>query len=93
MTAPKLWTAFTISDGREWSWSRLTCTVLLVASIVWGSYIVWFEKKIPDFTSVALLIGAIYGVNRVAEWKESQPPQPQQPPQPVQPTQNIDIRA
>ena len=55
----------------------------------------WHEKRIPDFTSVALLIGAIYGVNRVAEWQETKPAAPPQvevinPPSAPVPTQEMD---
>lgn len=90
MKRPALWTAFTDGEGEMWSWSRLLCTLILIVSLTWGTYIVWIEKKIPDFTSVALLIGAIYGVNRVAEWKETKPDTPE--PQPNQQTVNVDNR-
>lgn len=86
MKLPPVWTMFTDASDKSWSWSRVICTIIIAASLAWGSHIVYMEKKIPDFTSVALLIGAIYGISRGSEAYESnkipQPPVPPQPPQP-----------
>lgn len=88
---PPIWTAFTSTDNKSWSFARTSTGALLAASIAWGSYIVWYKMQIPDFTSVALLFGALYGINRGAEAYENRPQQPAQPPQPSQPVQTVTV--
>jgi hypothetical protein len=74
MKIPPLWSAFATTDNKSWSFARTSTGSLLAATIFWGTYIVWYEHKIPDFTSVALLFGAIYGINRGAEAYENRAP-------------------
>ncbi len=74
MKIPPLWTALSTTDNKSWSFARTSTGSLLAATIAWGSYIVYYEHKIPDFTSVALLFGAIYGINRGAEAYENRAP-------------------
>lgn len=76
MKIPPIWTALSTTDNKSWSFARTTTGSLLVATIAWGTYIVYYERKIPDFTSVALLFGAIYGINRGAEAYENKQPSP-----------------
>jgi len=76
MKIPPPWTALATTDNKSWSFARTSTGSLLAATIFWGTYIVWYEHKIPDFTSVALLFGAIYGINRGAEAYENRPPTP-----------------
>ncbi len=89
MKIPPIWTALSNTDNTSWSFARTSTGALLAATIFWGTYIVWYERKIPDFTSVALLFGAIYGVNRGAEAYENRPPAPT-PPQEIS-TQNVEV--
>jgi hypothetical protein len=68
---------FTGTDGKQLSFARVSSGALLLACIAWGSYVVYTEHKIPDFTSAALLFAASYGINRAAEGyenKDSAPP-------------------
>ncbi len=74
MKKPPLWTALANTDNTSWSFARTSTGSLLFATIIWGTFIVWYEHKIPDFTSVALLFGAIYGINRGAEAYENRAP-------------------
>ncbi len=67
MKAPDLYTVFTDTSNKSYSWSRVICTVLIIAAVIWGSLIVYWEHKIADFTTVAVLVGAIYGLNRAGE--------------------------
>ena len=78
MKMPPLFTMFTDAEGKSFSWARCTCSVMVGFAMAWGTSIVTLERKIPDFTSVALLIGAVYGVNRVGEafGKSQEPPPP-----------------
>jgi hypothetical protein len=71
---PPVWTLFTDSGGLALSWSRAICTAIVVAALAWGTFIVYLTRAIPDFTSVALLIGAVYGVNRIGEAFEKKGP-------------------
>jgi hypothetical protein len=80
MKSPPLFTVFTDSIGKSWSWARVTCTFMVVIAMAWGTYIVYLDKKIPDFTSVALLIGAVYGVNRIGEAFGDKPKTEKAPP-------------
>jgi hypothetical protein len=64
---PQFFTTFTDTNGENYSFARIACGALLGASIIWGSWIVYLKQSIPDFTSVALLFGAIYGLNRAGE--------------------------
>ena len=73
---PPLWTALSTTDNKSWSFARTSTGSLIAATIFWGTFIVWNEHKIPDFTSVALLFGAIYGINRGAEAYENRAPTP-----------------
>jgi len=64
---PRAWTVFTDEKGSTYSWARVTCSFMVLCAMMWGSYIVWTKQVIPDFTSFALLVGAVYGVNRLGE--------------------------
>ena len=89
MKTPPIWTALSTTDNKSWSFARTSSGTLLAATILWGTYIVWETQKIPDFTSVALLFGAIYGINRGAEAYENKPSAPAQAA--PQPTQNVEV--
>jgi hypothetical protein len=82
---PPLWTMFTDATNTAWSWSRVMCTIIIAAALAWGSHVVYHEKKIPDFSTVAILIGAIYGISRGSEAYENRFPKPPEPPQPPPP--------
>ena len=68
---PKLWTVFSDTTNQSYSWARVACSVLLVFIIIWGSWIVYYKSALPDFTTSALLFGAIYGLNRAGEVTQS----------------------
>jgi hypothetical protein len=76
MKMPKLYTVFTDEKGTTFSWSRVTCSVMVGFAMGWGTYIVIEKQAIPDFTSLALLIGAVYGVNRIGEAFGTDKPKP-----------------
>lgn len=78
MRAPKLFSIFTDEKGTTYSWARVTCSMMVCFAMGWGTYIVIKKESIPDFTSFALLIGAVYGVNRIGEafGDKNKPPEP-----------------
>ena len=77
---PQFWTLMTDQNGEAFSWSRGICSLIVVIAMLWGTYIVYHTRAIPDFTSVSLLIGAVYGVNRLGEAWERKPSAPPSPP-------------
>ena len=50
------------------SFGRVVGTVLIVFYLVWATYLTWETKKLVDIPSnLAMLIGALYGVNKLRE--------------------------
>lgn len=80
MRAPKLFSIFTDEKGTTYSWARVTCSIMVAFAMGWGTYIVAKKETIPDFTSFALLIGAVYGVNRIGEAFGDKTKTPEPPP-------------
>lgn len=89
MKAPALWTTFTDTKGQNYSFARMACAVLVASAVFWGTIIVLAKFAIPDFTSLAALILAVYGANRAAEAYENRPAAPPAPP--ILPTQTVNI--
>jgi len=67
MKPPPAWTVFTDGKGTTYSWARVICTIMVGFAMSWGTFVVIKKQSIPDFTGTALLIGAVYGVNRIGE--------------------------
>ncbi len=54
-------------DGKL-SFGRVMGTVLIVFYLIWATYLTWEMKKLVDIPpNLALLIGALYGVNKLRE--------------------------
>ena len=54
-------------DGKV-SFGRVVGTVLVFFYLVWATYLTWETKKLVDIPSnLAMLIGALYGANKLRE--------------------------
>ncbi|HLZ08810.1 MAG TPA: hypothetical protein VKT80_09505 [Chloroflexota bacterium] len=51
------------SDEGTPSFSRVATGILVVACVVWDSYLCFVNHALPDFSGQALLIGTPYGLN------------------------------
>ncbi len=52
-------------DKGQGSYTRLSGFILILAYVVWGSYLVYLKNTIPDIPLViAGLITAMYGINK-----------------------------
>jgi len=60
--AKAFWTGV-FSDAGTPSFSRVATAIMVVAAIVWISFIIYFKREIPDVGGVVLLIGTLYGIN------------------------------
>ncbi len=50
------------------SFGRVIGTVLVFFYLVWATYLTWETKKLIDIpTNLALLIGTLYGANKLRE--------------------------
>ena len=54
------------SDGSV-SFGRMSAGIVLLASLVWTSYIVWKRLEIPDLKSVALLVTSLYTGSKIGD--------------------------
>jgi len=55
-------------DTDKTSFSRFSGFVLILAYIVWASYIVYATKHIPDFPPwLGVTVMGLYGINRFAQ--------------------------
>ena len=57
--------AFSESDGTP-SFSRVATAVIVGFSMGWVTALVRVNHQLPDFGGLVLLIGALYGVNKVS---------------------------
>lgn len=60
--AKRFWTGV-FSDNDAPSFSRVATAFIVIASVIWISFIVYFKREIPDVGGVIFLIGTLYGVN------------------------------
>lgn len=60
--AKKFWIEVFSDDGMA-SFSRVATGVLILACVVWDSFLVFHNAALPDFSGQALLIGTPYGLN------------------------------
>jgi ABC-type uncharacterized transport system permease subunit len=56
---------FSESDGTP-SFSRVATAVIVAFAVGWVTALVRLNHQLPDFGGLVLLIGALYGVNKVA---------------------------
>jgi len=56
---------FSEADGTP-SFSRVATAVIVAFSMGWVTALVRVNHQLPDFGGLVLLIGALYGVNKVA---------------------------
>jgi hypothetical protein len=54
------------SDQGVGSFSNVATAVILAFSIYWVTYLVLKDGKLPDMSGLALFIGTLYGVKKVA---------------------------
>lgn len=62
------------------SFGRVGAFIALIASIVWVSWVVYQEKKIPELGGVALFIGTLYGLSKAGQVVQSFSGNQQEPP-------------
>jgi hypothetical protein len=63
---PPFWRGvFSEPDGTP-SFSRVATAVLVAFAMGWVTALVRMNHQLPDFGGLVLLIGALYGVNKVA---------------------------
>lgn len=60
--AKAFWIGVFSDDGTP-SFSRVATGLLILACIVWDSFLVFHNGTLPDFSGQALLIGTPYGLN------------------------------
>jgi hypothetical protein len=60
--AKAFWTGVFSDDGNP-SFSRVATMIILVACLVWDTYIVFYLRTVPDLASQALFLGTPYGLN------------------------------
>lgn len=60
--AKAFWTGVFSDEGVP-SFSRVATGILVIACVVWDSYIYFVNHAPPDFAGQALLIGTPYGLN------------------------------
>ena len=46
------------------SYGRVGSAVLLMAGVLWVSFLVWTTKQLPDLSGLALLIGTPFGLSK-----------------------------
>jgi hypothetical protein len=64
--APGFWrSVFSEPDGTP-SFSRVATAVIVGFSMGWVTALVRLNHQLPDFGGLVLLIGALYGVNKVS---------------------------
>lgn len=51
------------SDNGQPSFSRIFTGILVAASIVWVSMIVWRDHKLPDFGGLIAFVPVLYFIN------------------------------
>jgi hypothetical protein len=56
---------FSEPDGAP-SFSRVATAVIVAFAVGWVTALVRMNHQLPDFGGLALLIGTLYGVNKVA---------------------------
>jgi hypothetical protein len=56
---------FSEPDGTP-SFSRVATSVIVAFAVGWVTALVRMNHQLPDFGGLVLLIGALYGVNKVA---------------------------
>jgi hypothetical protein len=54
------------SDNGSPSFSRVATGLIVAFSCGWVTHIVWTSHALPDFAGLALFIGTLYGLNRMA---------------------------
>jgi hypothetical protein len=59
----KLFWVGVFSDEGTPSFSRIATGLIVLACIVWDTYLVFTNHALPDFSGQALLIGTPYGLN------------------------------
>jgi ABC-type uncharacterized transport system permease subunit len=63
---PPFWrSVFSESDGTP-SFSRVATAVIVGFSMGWVTALVRLNHQLPDFGGLVLLIGTLYGVNKVS---------------------------
>jgi hypothetical protein len=60
--AKTFWLGVFSDDGVP-SFSRVATGILVIACVVWDSYLCFVNHSLPDFSGQALLIGTPYGLN------------------------------
>lgn len=64
---------FFSADNGNRSYSRLSGFILIIAFVLWGTYITYIKEAIPDMPiSLAGTIVTLYGLNKALSKKDNQ---------------------
>jgi len=55
------------SSSSSVSWGRVGSFLALIFTLVWVSFIVYYERKIPELGGLSLFIVTLYGVSKAGD--------------------------